>query len=533
MLKIFWPFKVTPKSSKKKIIFIWYAAVAAVFVYFLYLAYVYYLKSVSFSFIDEFNNVMTAWFMLQHKQLYTEVFHNHQPFPAYFSYFIQLLLHPATIYKLITYHRFFVLAYVLAWNALIIRRFRRVGLVFAIVSFASLYWNFGYLFLGESLIAQPLVYLAGLALEHLHKKRVSTLEYLLAAGIAWYVVFMREPFIPAVLFLYATLFYRIKIEKKHIISASAFVVATGLVLIPLPLKEYVYSIWTLNRLTVIDQEVGDVGSPLIYLFKSVGYPLYVLTVPTLSFVYAELSAFSVAFVASAFVSLRRGKERLTTLWMWLVLASLAVRFVEPGATFYSSYRMLPWDSMLFFFISWISFEFIPKVRSTLLRVVYVTTYVVFLVYLLNPHSFIWERRDRVTEFNNNYAPYFTIGDTIKGLADPGDTMFVGDYSSLIYWQANIPVSYKYILYYPVVYNIHKYRDEKDAMFYKNPPTFFYDFKCDLGSDGLIPESVQPDYRAIMFQKNYTCLFVRKEKVDKFTDAQKAVLAKYEYWIKQP
>jgi len=117
----------------------------------LIISVVYYKLAVSYSFIDEFNNYLAGYFLLQEKVLYTQIFFQHNMLMAYISEIIQFLLHPDSLYKLVIYHRLFVLVFALIWDIFFVIRFRYIGLLFAILFEISKYFLFGNLFLAESL----------------------------------------------------------------------------------------------------------------------------------------------------------------------------------------------------------------------------------------------------------------------------------------------------------------------------------------------------------------------------------------------
>src|SRR5690348_14239624 len=75
----------------------------------IFIIYVYYQHAVAFNFIDEFNNYMAGYFLLQGKHLYTQIFFQHNPLMAYLSFLIQYILRPTTLYQLVLDHRMFIL----------------------------------------------------------------------------------------------------------------------------------------------------------------------------------------------------------------------------------------------------------------------------------------------------------------------------------------------------------------------------------------------------------------------------------------
>ena len=173
--------------------------------FFILVVYVYYKESVSFSFIDEYNNFLAGYFLLKGKTLYSQIFFQHQPFMAYISFVLQRVLHPDTLYKLVMYHRLTIIVVAFLFDLLLVYRFRFIGLGFAVIFELTKYYLFGSTFLAESIVVYPLVYLAGLAWEVLQKRRIASWEIWLGSLFTFFVIFMREPYIPTAIGLFVIL----------------------------------------------------------------------------------------------------------------------------------------------------------------------------------------------------------------------------------------------------------------------------------------------------------------------------------------
>jgi len=132
-----------------------------------------------------------------------------------------------------------------------------------------------------------------------------------------------------------------------------------------------------------------------------------------------------------------------------------------------------------------------------------------------PSSFIYKKINREETFNISYNRYFVNGEVVKTLSNPGDTLFVDGYESLIFWQAKISSSYKYTLYYPVMKGIDRFDKERVNVLKKTTPSFYFT-DCNLKKISPIPSVIRSRYRQFLYIVNNeeTCLYVNKNKITK-------------------
>src|SRR3989344_780100 len=116
----------------------------------------------AFGCFDDCFNYMAGHFLLAGKRLYTDIFFNHQPLPAYISAIIQWVSKPEGIYLLIHQHRMFLVYFSIFMNVLLVLRFGLVVFGFSVLYETTKGYVFGERFLAEALIVYPLVYLLGL-----------------------------------------------------------------------------------------------------------------------------------------------------------------------------------------------------------------------------------------------------------------------------------------------------------------------------------------------------------------------------------
>src|SRR3989344_9397687 len=80
-------------------------------VLYMFLYQLYIPRIAAFGCFDDCFNYMGGYFILNGKQLYSQIFFNHQPLMAYISYLIQLFTQPTNIFELLLRHRQFVLLF--------------------------------------------------------------------------------------------------------------------------------------------------------------------------------------------------------------------------------------------------------------------------------------------------------------------------------------------------------------------------------------------------------------------------------------
>lgn len=487
-------------------------------VFFLLIFKAYYRQIGAFGCFDDCFNFTAAYFMLKGRMLYSEIFFNHQPLMAYISYVIQTILQPDSIYKLVLSHRMFMFAISVLMDILIIVRFRWVGAGFAVFYELTKFYLFGDRFLAEAAIAQPFAYLIGLAWYKLKGHALSLLDFCIAGILTWFIVFMREPYIPAALFIYCVLLWNKKISRTQTMSFGLFVFLSMIVLFGTSIPDYLYVVGEVNLTNTVPYEEKNHG---LGLLKGFFYPLYILFDGKWTYLRQILVGLDVVFltlISLVFIKLKKQKEISLIL---LALGFSAVRFVTPGTMFYEAFHMLPWYALFLMMI----FLLLKEAYIYTKQLGYLLLFFligIFSFITLSPQSFLWEKKDKDTEFTTNYASYFVYGETMKLLGIPEDTLFVDLWDDFLYWPTGLDSAYAYGLYTVINAPIPKYKDARNAMFRDNPPDFYY-AHCDEGKL-LFPETVLPEYRRPDYVQLYTngkpaCLYIKKTKIAQIPEAQ--------------
>lgn len=492
--------------------------------FFIFIFKTYYRRIGAFGCFDDCFNYVAAYFMLKGKVLYSEVFFNHQPLMAYASYIIQILLHPRTLYQLILYHRMFIFLFAFLMDALLIFRFGWIGVGFTLIYEPTKYYLFGDRFLAEAVIVYPLVYMLGLLWSRWRKEKIHSFDFVLSAVFAWLVVFSREPYVPVAIFIYVLIIWGEKFSKDKLVSIILFILLSFFALLSLPLPDYLFNVIKVN--SAVEVKTGEILG--IGLLKIFAYPIYLLFGGKWNFFRTILISLDVTFLIliGALVTQRKRIKEIVAIILILGLAN--IRFVSPGAVFYEAFHIIPWYGLVIANIFWL-LKYIKKKKLALMALFLLA--LTFGYSLLPGRSFIWEKIDPKEEFNTSYGNYFVNGEIIKILAEPTDTLFVEMWDDLIYWQANLPSSYKYSWYTSVMPYFPEYTEAREEMFYQNPPDFYYgDCPKDVYYSQSLPEYQVKDYIQLYFSGKPTCLYIKKTKLAEIPAERWEKIKKFGFYL---
>lgn len=489
----------------------------------------YYQQFGAFGCFDDCFNFVAGRFMLNGRSLYSGIFFNHQPLAAYISYVIQGISSPQNAYQLVFDHRVFMLFFSFALDILLILRFGLPAAGFVVFYEITKFYFFGDRFLGEALIVQPLVYTLGIAWEKLQKNKLFFFDFLLAGAFSWFAVFMREPYIPVALFIFAFILWGKKFSKLKIISLFIFLSLSIITLGFINLSEYFFQVFKLN-IGVIFPKDGD-GNVVKSLLTSFLYPLEIIFSGKMTFLRQILIGIDFVFLASIAFSFKLKKYK-EIIFIFLALGFSAIRPVAPGTEFYEAFHMLPWYGLFLassFFLLKSSLIFSKKISYLLMLILFGT----FIYSLYPSEAFVWKKIDRLGLFKTNYAPYFSYGETIKILASPKDKLFVDLWDDFMYWQAGLDSSYKYSLYTPLMKDYKKYNDARVRMFSLSPPDFYYSH-CDKGkpmfSEAVLPKNKEKDYKQLYTNKMPSCLFVKNARISQISKKQLEEIEKLGFYL---
>lgn len=484
----------------------------------------------AFGCFDDCFNYIGGYFLVNGKSMYADFFYNHQPMLAYISSFIQAFTNPQNIFELILRHRQFVFLFGLIFNSFLIARFGFPAFLFALIFETSKYFIFGDRFLAEGIIVYPVVYLAGLVISKLQGKKIHSYELIIASCLAWFVIFSREPYVPVALFSYIFLLYGKPFSESKKASILVLVALSILTIFYHNPKEYFFNVFTTNYNTVFAAESVSnelFGPKILQIFL---YPFYLFFSGGWNVFRQLLVGINLLFLLYFAILI---KERIRLAGFIFVLLGLAnLRIVVPGKLFYEAFHMIIWYGLFVFITSTLIFKYI-KNRPTFIFSILLT--LLFLIGFLNsPFYFAKEKIDQHAEHITNYGETIQIGEVVKKLSEPNDTLFLDGSDDLIYWQANRLSSYKYSWYTSVMRLFPKYSEARIDMFKTNPPDFYKEFGSCPKKDPIegysLPEFIADDYVRLHNLDKPSCLFVHKKKLEQITEAQWKKAAEFLYGL---
>lgn len=487
------------------------------FIVFSFIAfYIYYVRLGSYSFGDEWTNFINAYFMLKGKSLYAQIFCNHQMLAAYLSFAIQKLFQPINLYKLVFYHRLFMVFWSFLIGIIIINRFRWIGMGFILFYELTKYYLFGHLFLAEGMIVYPLVFLAGIAWYKLRQIKTATVDILICGFFAWFVLFMREPYALVALIIYFVILWKENKKKTRYFSVLLFLILSFIVLASVSLPAYFSQVIQFNLKVMVPYEIENSGG--LGIVKGFFYPIYIFFDGKWNHFRYVLIFLDLTFLTLASIFVFKLKRLKEIIFIILILGFSSLRITPPGTIFYEAFHMLPWYG-LFIMIIFLLYSGLLKSQIKTKWPIFLATFLIAMTFfnIISFQSFLWEKVNREKLFNINYAHYFLNGEVIRTLADPKDTLFADLWDQLIHWQSGLDSPYKYSTYNFVMYNQPEYEKARSEMFLKNPPDFYYTYCSEKTYfSSLLPKDSINDYIQLYRDGKRTCLYVKKTKLSKIT-----------------
>ncbi len=486
-------------------------------------SFAYHNKVASFHFVDEEDNFVLGKYLLEGKKVYGNLFSHHQPLAYVFSAGIQKATHPNSIYLLLKWHRDIMILLTIAGSLLLTWRFGLRMLFFIFIFELTKIYLLGNIFLSESLVIYPLVYVVALLLSH--QKSLRRAEHLLFGVCLSLIILLLAPLWPLCILL--SLLYVQKFHFKHlplVLLGGLPPLLVSLFFISLP--QYFYNVFYINFFYYI---------PLDSHHSTLVNVLLAFLSPLISFIFFDhrTSTLSIAQTCSLVLVVASGflikkKRMYLPMTAFLALGFSNIRYVPIGQEFYNGFHLLPWYALIIMFTGYALVEVFTLAKSRNVKiVVLMMVFVLFGLAVKESLPTLWRKADTQHDLYVNYSTQFTMGEAVSIMKTKGDTLFVAPDEWLVYWQANIQPASTMINYYPWMTKVPHLRAEVESTFQNRPPTFFY-----LHGSSLDLEKYLAEYNVLSKDGQRTSLFVRKKKLSSLTPAQKEALSFHHFEVQK-
>ena len=509
--------------------------IARIFLAFLLIPLWVFLRSIyrdrigAFGCFDDCFNIVGGYFLLHGKHLFSQIFFNHMPSMAFLSAAIQHATKPDTIYTLIYQHRMFLIYFSIAADVLLTLRFGLAGFGFALLYESTKGFIFGDRFLAEAIIVYPIVYLWGLVWELLRKKRVSPFEVWIATNLTWFVVFSREPYIPLVLVLFGTILWHFRRTVWAWWGMGLFFLQSLVTVLYFGVGDFLFNVVTINRLSV-SSESKLAAAQNGGLWSVMLYPIQLFVEGNWNLFHQIEAVLILLLTGLGIILVIRTKRYWAAALFVLVLTLSNVRSVLPGSVYYGAFHHIEWYGIVIFTVCALIIEVWRHSHIRLIAVAEGSIFLGICVYaLISPQSYIHEHVDRQTEFTTNYSQYYVIGEVVKRLSGPRDSLFLDGTDDLIYWQANRYSDYPYSWYTSLMPFYPVYTKARTVMLKNDPPVFFYAF-C-YGKDNektSFPTEYESLYIRLVQNGVPSCLYIRKDKIPQISEDQWKSIEQFNY-----
>jgi hypothetical protein len=479
--------------------------------------------SQSYHFVDEDEHFVIGNYINQGYRIYTDLSANHQPLIYLYSALVQKVAHPQTLFSLFKSARMSVLMWSVIGAIWLVSQFGFIMLPFILFYEATKVFLFGNLFLSESFIIYPLVYIVAecfrLTFYNYQPKKWPVIIY----GFAnFLIIFNLLPLSPALFLL--NLWYLSKIKHKRVFMLSLIIPTVLLFVFVQPLdyfRETIYYNWkyTIPFLSPAKTE---------YL-RLLIFPFISFFVTKNSIINQWIILFSLVFISNVIILMLNKKFRLLLglLIFYLLITLINNRNTVPGEMFYNGFHLLPWYAAFVIFNLLITkLVFLKKLKLKFISTAILLVGGIYL--MLSPHMPYFEPVDPLKEHNTNFLPYYLIELGIKTVVKEGDRLMVLPDETLVYWNSGVKPATRQIIYHSWEYQVPLLRDDMNRVLTTNPPEFIYaNFDRIANSD--YRQIIDPILRTQYWQVNVNGvaqnLHIKRTKIKSISESE------WQAWLK--
>jgi hypothetical protein len=491
-------------------------------VFYALIFFIYQRFSQSFHFVDEEDHFVFASFYNRGYKLYKDLNTSHQPLVYGASSLIQKIVQPANIYMLVKRHRDVLMILSAIGGVALFFRFGTPAVLFSVLFEGTKYYLFGNLFLGESLAVYPAVFLVGIFIDNLFKKRISKTDCLIVPIASFLALFCLAPIAPLIIII--NFFVLLKLSRKQLIFfiAQYFVLFAWLFSWIEPGAYLQVAI--VNNLKHHAPAITEIKTNFDYV-RLLLFPIFIFG-QKMNFLSILIKALFTFLLILLFVNRKKvGIKKMLLILMLFFL--LNMRTLELNY-FYRGFHLLLWWAGLIFITCYFYFYTLKRKKITILS----TITIVFIVgYVLLGEGALWRHSiDKLNEANINYSTFESGGKVIKALSGPNNRLAVFPDETLVYWESGLRPATKQLLYSDWEYSVPGLREQYERVFSSNPPEFiYYNHRLMVSSahrDFIEPIMQERYHRLVNLRGEPSSIYILSDIKDKVTEEQLSLISNW-------
>ena len=449
------------------------------------------------NFVDEQDNFVVAETLLKGEKLYSKIFTHHQPGTYVLSSYVQKAFEPNTIQSLIKQHREVVTVWSIGWIIFLGLRFRYpiMGAIVVLELIKGIY--LGNMFLAESLIVAPVIYLG---LSFLGNKKTSKIDSFLRGVMLAVVGVSLAPMWPLLGIMGLGWIYGLRKDVKKIgYMMSGVILVLGVVFVNVDIKGYITNAILINQKYYLSIAGGD--NLLISFFKALVAPFgYLINGINLAEVWV-IKAFIIILLGEM-VYLLKKKKYSQVLWIWGLLALANLRNFEYEKLYYDGFHLLIWIGLIIN----IPLLFLKKEKWAWILIP--------IILLLSVNSkLLFKSPNYAEDFEIYYSRIFNTGEAIRETKNDDSKLLAMPDVVLGYWQAKIEPAGRFIFFYKWMSGVAELREEQMANFESRPDYLLIKSEEKLNVDNYLDEYQNFSYR----EEEKSEFYIKKETYKNFDE----------------
>lgn len=420
---------------------------------------------------DELEHLSGSWEMLNfNKTLYQDLSVNHQPLPFIAGFILLKFTHPPNLFMLIERSRQFLFSLSFLGAIILTLRFKWSGLLAVLLIELVKYYFFGYYLVAESLVVYPLMYCGGLFYEILvHHGKIYHIDDLIFGLCLFIGVFSLSPIIPfAILSLLIYVFYRPRALFFRVLPTIFLLIIALSTVVPWPswYEETIHNMMV--YFIPAEIQTHSVLANLRLLF----FPF--LSLFNLRDMVAKYYVIMTSGLFAIFLISLHSKNLVTVFkliffYILIVLLNLRVNsFFDLG---FGVFHLLP--QVAFFTMVSVMIGGCNLVKQKDKSALVYFPQVLLLFALISSACWWFQKHNKIVDHYVQYETEETIGDALKTLKHPTDTLLSGPQRGEANLVSGIPFPGRQITYFNWTYAVPRLHQEFLDLLQNHPPTFIY------------------------------------------------------------